>query len=65
VSQSDPKPHADPKTSPDHELTPMEGFFDNLFNHHMVLPQPPEELPPIKGLEGHDRTQETDAFEPD
>jgi hypothetical protein len=49
MSPSDPDPHADPKTPPDHELTPMEGFFDTLFNQHMVLPQPPEEPPPIKG----------------
>jgi hypothetical protein len=45
--QSHPDPHAHPKPSPDHELTPLETYFDDLFNQHMVLPQPPEEAPPL------------------
>jgi len=52
VSQPDPQFHADPKTPPDHELTPLESYFDDLFNHHMVLPQSPEEGPPIEGVQG-------------
>jgi hypothetical protein len=32
----------------------MESFFDTLFNHHMVLPQSPEELTPIEGVDGQD-----------
>jgi len=51
VSQSDPNPHADPEASPDHKLTPLETYFDDLFNEHMVLPQPPEEPPPIEGVD--------------
>ncbi len=59
MSQSDPNPQADPETPPNHELTghaltPMESFFDTLFNHHMVLPQSPEELTPIEGVDGQD-----------
>jgi hypothetical protein len=42
AAMPEPDPHAPSKPSDDHELTPMEGFFDNLFNHHMVLPQTPE-----------------------
>jgi hypothetical protein len=56
MTPSDPDPHADSNTPPHHELnghelTPMETFFDNLFNQHMVLPQPPEEPPPIEGVD--------------
>ncbi len=54
MSQSESHPHADLKTSPDHELTPMESFFDTLFNHHMVLPQTPEDAAPIEGVDGQE-----------
>jgi hypothetical protein len=58
-------PHAVSQPSQDHELTPMEGFFDNLFNHHMVLPQPPETPPPINGVEGHDPVRDSHRNEAD
>jgi hypothetical protein len=51
MAQSDSDPNADPKTPPDHKLTPLETYFDDLFNEHMVLPQPPEEPPPIEGVD--------------
>jgi len=65
VSESDPHPHTDPKTAPDHELTPMETFFDNLFNEHMVAPQPAEAPPLIKGVEDHDQAQGGDGADLD
>jgi len=41
---TNPRPdhEAHARTPPDHKLTPMESFFDTLFNHHMVTPQPSE-----------------------
>ncbi len=45
-SDTDLNSDAEPKAPPDQELTPMEHFLDNLFNEHMVLPQPPEDAPP-------------------
>ncbi len=41
---TNPRPdhEAQASTPPDHKLTPMESFFDTLFNQHMVTPQPPE-----------------------
>jgi hypothetical protein len=56
LSEPDPNPnaHAESKPSADHELTPMESFFDNLFNHHMVLPQPTDEAAPIDGVDSHE-----------
>ncbi len=70
MSQSDPAFHADPKTSPDHELnrhelTPMETFFDHLFNQHMVAPQPPEDALAIKGVDEHGLVQHDHGREPD
>jgi hypothetical protein len=32
----------------------MESFFDTLFNHHMVLPQTPEDAAPIEGVDGQE-----------
>ncbi len=52
MSEPHPHPPADPNPAPGHELTPMESFFDNLFNQHMVLPQSPEP-PPIQGVDDH------------
>jgi len=43
----------------------METFFDNLFNEHMVAPQPAEAPPPITGIEDHDRAQGADGADPD
>jgi hypothetical protein len=62
VSQSDPHSHADPHPDPETppnpeltgpELTPIETFFDTLFNQHMVLPQPPADAAPIEGVDEH------------
>jgi len=33
-------PITDSPAPANHDLTPMETFFDTLFNQHMVLPQP-------------------------
>ncbi len=54
MSEPDPNPHADSKTSADHELTPMEGFFDHLFNEHMVLPQATDDAAPNDGVDSHE-----------
>jgi hypothetical protein len=43
MPDSHPAPLAGSDTSPDHGLSDMERFFDSLFNHHMVLPQTPED----------------------
>jgi len=58
MSLSDPDPHA--PTPPDHELSDMERFFDNLFNHHMVLPQPP----PGEGAEEIDPAHDNPGVTP-
>ncbi len=57
MSQSDSHSHshADPKPPADHELTPLETYFDELFNEHMVLPQPLEQAPPIEGVKELDQ----------
>jgi len=47
VSEPSSNPHADQDEPSDPKLTPMETFFDTLFNQHMVLPQPPED--PLAG----------------
>jgi len=43
----------------------METFFDNLFNEHMVAPQPAEAPPLIKGVEDHDQAQGGDGADLD
>lgn len=53
-----PIPDAASKPAADHELTPMETFLDNLFNHHMVLPQPTDEAAPIDGVDSHEPARE-------
>jgi len=61
MSLSDPALHANAHVdTPDHELTDMERFFDNLFNHHLVLPQPP----PGEGVEGHDPSHDNPGVTP-
>ena len=65
MSGSESTPHSGPHTPPDHELTGMETFFDNLFNHHMVLPQPPEDPHPIEGVDAdQDKARENPGLTP-
>jgi len=60
-SKSDPHPdphadpHADPGNSPT-KLTPLESYFDTLFNQHMVVPEPEEVAPPVDDVDDQDRT---------
>ncbi len=64
MPEPSPDPHTDSKTPPNPDLTPMESFFDDLFNHHMVLPQPPEAPAPIDGVNDHDVPQKEDGSDP-